>query len=143
VKAHWLLPVDGSAPSLRAVEHVVQQAPSCTVPPTISLVNVQAALPADVTRFVSKNNVEDYHRESGKTALAEACTRLEGGRPHLFAAHHDRRGCRTTIADYAREHGGTLIVMGSRGLGSVTGILLGSVTTRVIHLTELPVLVIK
>jgi nucleotide-binding universal stress UspA family protein len=47
------------------------------------------------------------------------------------------------IADYAREHGGTLIVMGSRGLGSVAGILLGSVTTRVIHLTELPVLVIK
>jgi nucleotide-binding universal stress UspA family protein len=33
--------------------------------------------------------------------------------------------------------------MGSRGLGSVAGILLGSVTTRVIHLTELPVLVIK
>ncbi|MEF8723265.1 MAG: universal stress protein [Candidatus Accumulibacter delftensis] len=142
MKAHWLLPVDGSAPSLRAVEHVVQQAPSCTVPPTISLVNVQAALPSDVTRFVSKNNVEDYHRESGETALAEASTRLAAAglaySKHILigeAAH--------AIADYATEHGGTLIVMGSRGLGSVAGILLGSVTTRVIHLTELPVLVIK
>jgi nucleotide-binding universal stress UspA family protein len=142
VKAHWLLPVDGSAPSLRAVEHVVQQAPSCTVPPNISLVNVQAALPSDVTRFVSKDNVEDYHRESGETALAEAGTRLEAA-GHAYSKHIMIGEAAHAIADYAREHGCTLIVMGSRGLGSVAGILLGSVTTRVIHLTELPVLVIK
>jgi len=35
------------------------------------------------------------------------------------------------------------IVMGSRGLGSFEGLLLGSVATRVIHLTELPVTLVK
>jgi len=142
VKAHWLLPIDGSEPSLHAVEHVVQQAPSHTATPTISLVNVQAALPSDITRFVSKNNVEDYHRETGEAALAEAGARLEaagiGYSKHILVGEAAQ-----TIADYAGEHGCTLIVMGSRGLGSVAGILLGSVTTRVVHLTKLPVVVIK
>jgi nucleotide-binding universal stress UspA family protein len=33
--------------------------------------------------------------------------------------------------------------MGARGLGTVTGVLLGSVTQRVVHLTDLPVVVVK
>ncbi|WP_291990477.1 universal stress protein [Candidatus Accumulibacter sp. ACC007] len=142
MKAHWLVPVDGSAPSLRAVEHVVRQAPSATATPTISLVNVQAALPSDITRFVSKKNVDDYHRESGEAALAKACARLEAA--GLAYSKHILVGeASQAVADYAREHDCTLIVMGSRGLGSVAGILLGSVTTRVVHLSELPVVVIK
>ncbi len=142
MKAHWLLPVDGSATSLRAVAHVVQQAPCNTAAPTISLVNVQAALPSDITRFVSKNNVEDYHREAGEAALAEAGARLEAA-GIAYSKHILVGEAAQTIADYAGEHGCTLIVMGSRGLGSVAGLLLGSVTTRVVHLTELPVVVIK
>ena len=33
--------------------------------------------------------------------------------------------------------------MGTRGLGSVAGMLLGSVVTKVLHLTEVPVLLVK
>jgi nucleotide-binding universal stress UspA family protein len=33
--------------------------------------------------------------------------------------------------------------MGSRGLGSVSSWFLGSVATRVLHLTELPVTLVK
>jgi len=35
------------------------------------------------------------------------------------------------------------IVMGTRGLGGVEGLLLGSVATQVIHLTEVPVTLTK
>ena len=35
-----------------------------------------------------------------------------------------------------------LIVMGSRGLGSVEGFLLGSTTTRVAHHAKIPVLIV-
>jgi len=35
------------------------------------------------------------------------------------------------------------IVMGTRGLGSIKGLLLGSVATQVVHLAEVPITLIK
>lgn len=139
---HWLLPVDGSAPSLRAVDHIVREVPAGTVAPRISLVNVQAPLPSDITRFVSKTVIEDYHREAGETALAEARARLEAAGVS-YSKHVLLGEAAAAIADFARENGCTQIVMGSRGLGSVAGILLGSVTTRVVHLADVPVVIVK
>jgi nucleotide-binding universal stress UspA family protein len=48
-----------------------------------------------------------------------------------------------TIAEVAREESVAQIVMGTRGLGGVQGLLLGSVATQVIHLVEVPVTLIK
>lgn len=47
-----------------------------------------------------------------------------------------------TITSFAREHGNDLIVIGSRGLGSLEGVLLGSVSHKVTSLSEIPVLVV-
>ncbi len=49
----------------------------------------------------------------------------------------------TEIVNTAREIGADLIVVGSRGLGQVKGILLGSVSDRVVHLANCPVLVVR
>jgi nucleotide-binding universal stress UspA family protein len=43
------------------------------------------------------------------------------------------------ILDIAEAEGAGLIVMGSRGLGDWSGLLLGSVTHKVLHLSRLPV----
>lgn len=139
---HWLIPVDGSATALRAVDLVVRDPATSAVAPKISLINVQAPLPSDVTRFVSSGVVQDYHRETGDSALAAARARLEAA-GIAYSAHILVGEAAPTIADFAREHQCTLIVMGSRGLGSVTGMLLGSITTKVVHLTDLPVMVVK
>lgn len=48
-----------------------------------------------------------------------------------------------TIAAYAKEKGCDQIVMGTRGMGSVSNLLLGSVATQVIHLSPVPVLLVK
>ena len=47
------------------------------------------------------------------------------------------------IVALARREHATLIVMGSRGLGSVAGMLLGSVATKVMHLVDVPVTLVK
>lgn len=47
-----------------------------------------------------------------------------------------------TIVKFAKEHGNDLIVIGSRGMGSMEGYLLGSVSHKVTGLSEVPVLVI-
>lgn len=47
------------------------------------------------------------------------------------------------IANAALEHNADLIVMGSRGLTPMTGLLLGSVSKRVIGIASCPVLVVQ
>ncbi len=47
-----------------------------------------------------------------------------------------------TIVSFSTEHENDLIVMGSRGLGSIEGYLLGSVSHKVTSLATCPVLVV-
>jgi nucleotide-binding universal stress UspA family protein len=46
------------------------------------------------------------------------------------------------IVAYAREKKCDQILMGTRGLGGLSNLLLGSVATRVLHLTDVPVTLI-
>ena len=46
------------------------------------------------------------------------------------------------IVSYAKDNGCDLIVMGSRGLGALRG-MLGSVSSYVLHETDIPVMVVK
>ena len=48
-----------------------------------------------------------------------------------------------TLVRRADELGCTGIVMGTRGMGAVGNLLLGSVATKVVHLTRLPVTLVK
>ena len=48
-----------------------------------------------------------------------------------------------TIVGYARDKHCQQIVMGSRGGGGLSGVLLGSTAIRVVQLTDVPVLLVK
>ena len=47
-----------------------------------------------------------------------------------------------TILSVARDRGASAIVVGSRGLGGVSSALLGSVSSRLVHATDRPLLVV-
>ena len=47
-----------------------------------------------------------------------------------------------TIVKFAKEHENDLIVIGSRGMGSMEGYLLGSVSHKVTGLSDVPVLIV-
>jgi nucleotide-binding universal stress UspA family protein len=51
-------------------------------------------------------------------------------------------GAAHAIADLAASKGADLIVVGTRGQGPVSGLLLGSVTNRLLHVAGCPVLAI-
>lgn len=84
--------------------------------------------PAEATTLVA-NAVKGF-REAGVQVRGEL---------HDVAVGHVARN----IADTAKEMGSDLIVMGSRGLSDVQGILLGSVTHKVMQLTHTAVLVTR
>jgi nucleotide-binding universal stress UspA family protein len=46
------------------------------------------------------------------------------------------------IAEVAREAGADVIVVGTRGYSAIKGLLLGSVTQRLLHVSDVPVLAI-
>jgi nucleotide-binding universal stress UspA family protein len=46
------------------------------------------------------------------------------------------------IADFARDSGADLIVVGTRGHSAIGGLLLGSVTQRLLHIAPWPVLAV-
>lgn len=137
-----LIPIDGSAESLAALDHLLDRAGWYATPLDIHLVNVQRPLPQDIGRFVGSDALRDFHREQGMASLAAARDKV--------AARGLQASCEVLVGDaaesivaYARQQRCEQIVIGARGLGALPGLLLGSVTTRVLHLAGLPVLVMK
>ena len=51
-------------------------------------------------------------------------------------------GAAHTIAEEAKEAGADLIVVGTRGHTALAGLLLGSVTQRLLHIAPCPVLAV-
>lgn len=138
-----LVPIDGSENALRALKYAIAQRDVCRDPPHLVLVNVQAPIVSGAVKmFLAREQLNDFYGEQGEAALAPA--RDVAAASGLALEHHILVGDPAeTIAKVAREQACDLIVMGTRGLGTVTGVLLGSVATKVIHLSDRPVLLVK
>ena len=133
----WLVPIDGSDIALHSVAWIVRHVAEYREPPQIHLINVQAALPGDIGRFIDAETLRGFHLEAGMKALAAA-------RYQLAPTQHVLIGePASAIADFAASHGCTQIVIGTRGHSGLTGTLLGSVAMKVVHLSRVPVLLIR
>jgi nucleotide-binding universal stress UspA family protein len=138
-----LVPIDGSQNALRALRHVLDNRAWYSEPLEVHLLNVQLPVASGgVKMFISQDQLNEFYEEQGQAALKPARDLVQAA----GLACHVRVGVGDTaamIAGYARDEGCAFIVMGTRGLGSIANMLLGSVATKVIHLAEVPVLLIK
>ncbi|MGN6170694.1 MAG: universal stress protein [Solirubrobacteraceae bacterium] len=75
-----------------------------------------------------ERQVSDLSQDGVRARLQSATTAVGG------AAH--------AISDIARDAGADVIVVGTRGRTALTGLLLGSVTQRLLHIAHCPVLAI-
>ena len=139
-----LLAVDGSEPSARAVQHVLAMRNEFSDPGAVevSLLNVQNPVPADVSSFVAKDTLQDYHRERADEAMAGARDALR--KAGLAFKDIQRVGSPgQTIAEVAQAEQCDLIVMGTRGQGKAGSALLGSVAQGTLEYSTVPVLLVK
>lgn len=138
----WLVAVDGSTHCMRAIEWAIKELSRYKSGAEIHLINVQHSLPGHAAAHVSQDNLQEHHQEEGMKALAEARKRLDAAgvkyRYHIGVGEEA-----DVISSYARENGCEQVLMGTRGLGSVPNLLLGSVATKVIHASPVPVLLVK
>ncbi len=137
-----LVPVDGSDNANRAVDHVIRQSKNQTGV-DIHLLNVHSPIRSGhVKMFISEQQLNDYYRDEGYAALKPAQERLK--QANVAHTHHISVGhVAETIAQYAKENNIDQIIMGTRGMGAISDFVLGSVATKVIHLTSVPVTLIK
>lgn len=139
-----LVPVDGSAPANRAVEHAVLLAAGRS-DPHILLVNVQSSETLDVSDFTavisSASDRKTAAAQSRKALRKAIAICRKASTP--FETHAALGPVAETIDRLTRQLGAEQIVMGTRGLGGLRRLLLGSVASKVVQLAGVPVTLIK
>jgi len=133
-----LVPVDGSESSDRAIDQGISMAEACGAKidflyvANINQLAINACLSDAILEAVTKagNVILDRALEKvPKEIKAEAFS--ETGSPAV------------AILDFATAEDTDMIIMGSRGLGVVKGVLLGSVSQYIVEQAKCPVLVVK
>ncbi len=139
-----LIPLDGSPSAQRALDYVIDHIDDLKEQPELLLLNVQwKVATGNVKLFINQDTINDYYREQGMAALQAARALLDA--KHLPYRYHISVGTPAeSIAQYAREQGVDQIVMCRQGAGGgLQLLLLGSVVSKVLHLADCPVLLIK
>ena len=134
-----LVPIDGSDNAEKALTYALELAEMCNAD-----VEVLTVVPEVVNDPDWMKDYTEKMKEKGEEVLSKA----------LRKAEEDKRGIRVSkrleegftelkILEVAKKGGFDLIIMGSRGLGSVKRLLLGSVSNKVVNQSEIPVLIVK
>jgi nucleotide-binding universal stress UspA family protein len=129
----WLVAVDGSACSLRAVAMVAGLA-APEQGAGVDLVHVQC--------WLNKEAAETELPRRGWAATAQARQLLDAASVR-WRLHVVMGEGAPEIASLADALGSRGIAIGSRGLNATESLLLGSVAYQVVHLARLPVLIVR
>jgi YjbE family integral membrane protein len=140
----FLVPIDGSAASLRAIAHMERRITRYRLPEAVEihLLNVQRPLSGDVDTFVSEADRRAHHQEQGLRALHEAQARLD----ELGVAHVDHVVVGSPgemIGRYATDLQCEQVVMGTHGTGAGVQSILGSVAMEAVRHANVPVTLVK
>ena len=139
-----LIPVDGSPCSLRAVELMIAKRGFYARPEELELhlVYVQPTFSSDVTQFVNHEQIDGFRHEETEKALREARTLLDpaGAR---YSIHEGVGHVAEVVTQLAQSLHCDQITMGTHGRGALADLLMGSTTMKVIHLSKVPVLLVK
>jgi len=120
-----LVPVDGSKPSLNALEHAADRA----------MHYPDAEVHILCVRF--RWQAQDWQKMKANTRFKNL-KKASQAQVH-FVTDNPASG----ILDFATKNKITEIVMGTRGLGELKKLLLGSVATKVAQLAPMPVTLVK
>jgi len=135
-----LIAVDGSKPSLKALQLLIDHSDWYREAPEVELITVHLPVPA-VGR-VPKSQLDRYYVEEGEARLAPAKKKLDAaGVP--YKAHVLVGPVAESIVKHAKDKRCDLIYIGTRGMSAVGQALIGSTATKVLHISETPVLLVK
>ena len=142
------LPFDGSPAAKRALDYVMNIPRSGGKGAlTVDLINIQDA---------TVGLPESFARDAADVAARLVSSSLEAGAKLLQELIATLKNAKllndsavligdpaSVIAEYVRDSQCDAVVMGTRGLGPIGGLVMGSVASKVIHLVKVPVTLVK
>ncbi len=133
-----LAAVDGSEASMHAARKALELGDALGAEVTLAHVVPHVFIPAEVP-FDAGGLAEDAQR-AGEVLLTQAAKEL--GRPNI--ARVCLRGSPgEALAELSESGHFDLVVVGSKGRGAVSRVLVGSITDRLVHICRRPVLVVR
>jgi nucleotide-binding universal stress UspA family protein len=135
-----LVAVDGSKPSMKAVQVLVEHCDWYRHPPEVELVAVH--LPVPKVGRLNKAQLERYYQEEGEGMLAAAKKKLDAaGIPYKATVLVGPVA--EAMVKHAKDKRCDLIYIGTRGMSAMGQALIGSTATKVMHISDTPVLLVK
>ena len=111
--------------------------------PEIFLLNVQWKLAlGNVKLFIDQSTVNEYYREQGAVALAQARAKLDSAK-FAYNYHISIGSPAEAVVRYAQEQLIDQIVMSAQGQETLSDILLGSTAGKIVQMARIPVLLVK
>jgi nucleotide-binding universal stress UspA family protein len=140
--ARILIAVDGSPPSLRALEFGASLAAKLGVGVHLLHAMPRVVLPLGGMTPASLSELPHTLEGEGKRLLAALADKVQ---PSGVAVETELGvgEAAAVISERAERTDIQMVVMGSRGQGAVARLLLGSVATQVVHAATKPVVVVR
>ena len=138
-----LLPVDGSESATRATQELIKTFGWYKEQPTVDLLAVHLPVHRfpNMSVVISNEMIERYYAEECEDMLAPSKKALDAAGVK-YTAHTLVGAIAESIVEQAKQSGSDMIYMGTRGMTALSNMVLGSVTTRVLHLAHIPVVLI-
>ena len=139
-----LLAVDGSKFSLDAVKCLIEHADWYRERPEVELLFVHPPVPKlpGMSKVVGKKQIQGYYAEEGEAALAEAKKLLERAAIRYRASVQVGQ-IAEAIVRHAERTRCDLIFIGTHGRTAAANMLIGSIATKVLHISAIPVLLVR
>ncbi|NCT85330.1 MAG: universal stress protein [Comamonadaceae bacterium] len=137
-----VLAVDGSPFTKRMLSYLAAHEELVGADHDFVAVNVSRRVSPAVAAFVHPEVLQRYYADDAEAVLGpvRAFARMQGWR---LSEQHAVGRPGDALAEIVQAQQPDLLVMGSHGHGAIAGVLLGSVASRLLALTTVPVLLIR
>lgn len=139
-----LLAVDGSPNGTLAVKTLIRQIPWFSDKPKLDLIYVHPPLRPIGSLLgtpLSQETLDKYYQDEAHHHLAESKRLLQDAivpfETHVFIGEPALDICK-----FANSHKSDLIYIGSRGMGAIGNLVLGSTATKILHIAKIPVVIV-
>lgn len=137
-----LVPVDASGAALRALKQAIELARLSGGSLHIVHAHDEPDVHGELALYVNPERMAEFQKQHSETILARAEDELKGsGVPYTKEVLTGPIG--RTISAHAERIGCDVIVMGRHGESAIADMLAGSIAMKVVHLSRLPVMLVK
>ena len=143
-----LVPTDGSEHARRAIDLASDIALQYDAMLYILHVISETTIPDEVLDYIRVERVEEppervYQRKIGEGTIAAAEREARNKGLKEVQSEVVQGDPAEEIINFAREKGVDMIMLGSRGLGQIKGMFLGSVSSKVCHVADCTCVTVK